>query len=393
MVSIVKPLGKKSLGFDNYTEAQTGMQLEVGNAYFLPSECSSVIMPLTKNLKAGDRVVIQKAMQAEFKPLLQIIDDVYLYLDGQITRDVIELDSTVVRNATHERGEPFVFVFNGFAWQSGDNDAVDRAQANRENITVFNVSGNYSVPAHVSRLKVTVIAGGGGGGGGALSAKPDNDHSVTGGAGGGAGGAVIQAVIDVTPNSNIAVVVGSGANGGISGGSINTQSATYGNNGGDGQQGGASSFGSFILVAGGLGGKGGIYARGTDALAQEGGLGGTVTTNTSTESTEYNGGKGGNSGVGSATGNQSNGEDGETVNTNAGGTAFLPEHDRDGGIGGGGTSAHATGGDATDGHGLAGTIAGGGGAGGKGFSLSTGSGLSYNGGKGANGIVIVEWYL
>lgn len=99
----------------------------------------------------------------------------------------------------------------------------------------FLVSGNFTVPAGIFRVKVTVTGGGGGGAGCASNG--------TGGGGGAAGGTAIE-WLDVTPGTVIPVTVGAGGAGGASG------SPSVGGNGGN------STFGTFCTGEGGLGAPG-----------------------------------------------------------------------------------------------------------------------------------------
>ncbi len=97
---------------------------------------------------------------------------------------------------------------------------------------VFAASGTFTIPAQVTRLRVTVI-GGGGGGGGSTSASG-------GGGGGGAGGRGNAWLYSLTPGAQVPVTVGGGGSGG-------TGAAT-------GAFGGTSSFGSYCSATGGGGG-------------------------------------------------------------------------------------------------------------------------------------------
>lgn len=106
---------------------------------------------------------------------------------------------------------------------------------------IFTGNGNFTVPAGVSRLFVSLV-GGGGGGAGSLSGAP-----YTGG-GGGSGGVKYRAPIAVTPGQVIAVTIGAGGGAGI-GSSVG---GTYSNS--NGSSGGTSSFGALLSASGGGGG-------------------------------------------------------------------------------------------------------------------------------------------
>lgn len=121
-----------------------------------------------------------------------------------------------------------------------------RAQAavtsGSSNIEVFSTPGttSWTVPAGVTRCKVTVVAGGGGGGGGGQSGT-----TQYAGGGGGGGGAVVGYITIPSGTSNVGFTIGSGGNGGAT-------------NGGTGASGGASSFGPVngitLSATGGAGG-------------------------------------------------------------------------------------------------------------------------------------------
>ncbi len=102
---------------------------------------------------------------------------------------------------------------------------------------VFTASGNFVVPNGVSAVKVSAIGGGGAGG----------YHSTMPSGGGGAGARAEGVVNGLTPGQVIAVTVGAG--GAVPG--------AYGN----GNNGGASSFGSYMTAGGGVGGNGGTAAN------------------------------------------------------------------------------------------------------------------------------------
>lgn len=101
-------------------------------------------------------------------------------------------------------------------------------------------------PSGVSRIKVTVI-GGGGGGGGAQSRTESTAKIIAGH--GGYPGAGVKYIEDVEPGTSIACVVGSGGLGG-------EPPLGLGDAAGNGQDGGLTSFGSYISATGGQGGAG-----------------------------------------------------------------------------------------------------------------------------------------
>jgi len=93
----------------------------------------------------------------------------------------------------------------------------------------FTANGNFTVPAGVTKVWVSICGGGGGGGSGGAS--------YYGGSGGGGGAAVLRREVVVTPAEVIPVTVGGG-------GAVSTA-------------GGVSSFGAHISMAGGGGAAGG----------------------------------------------------------------------------------------------------------------------------------------
>jgi hypothetical protein len=105
---------------------------------------------------------------------------------------------------------------NGTTWQSV---AVPFGFTN---LTAFTSSGTWTVPAGVTKCKVTVI-----GGGGAV------DNYFAGGSG---GGTAIKIVSGLTPGGTVAITIGAGG--------------TY-----IGNSGGTSSFGSYCSASGGQGGQ------------------------------------------------------------------------------------------------------------------------------------------
>ena len=149
-------------------------------------------------------------------------------------------------------------------------------------------SYTFTVPANVSKLRVTLLGAGGGGGGG-LARK----DSVSGGGGGGY--FIKNTIIAVTPLSTLSLIVGAGGAGGASG--IETD-------GRKGVDGGSSSLGN--LIAGG-GGAGNFSAE-QDSSGY--GAGGTGSGGVAGKSGGYP--NGGNSGAGDAGGTSvgANGADG-----------------------------------------------------------------------------------
>ena len=126
-------------------------------------------------------------------------------------------------------------------------------------MTAVTATGTFTIPAGVSKLKVTILGGGGGGGGGAAAIGKYGTTFY--GAGGGGGGTAIQFISSVTPGNTITVTVGSGGAGGGSGSG--------------GTTGGTSSIASgtesitSVSATGGAGGE-----RFSSTSSSSGGLGG-----------------------------------------------------------------------------------------------------------------------
>ena len=123
-------------------------------------------------------------------------------------------------------------------------------------MAAFTAPGSYTwtVPPNVNEIWLTACAGGGGGGGGAASA-------VTGGPGGGGAQCVYRKKYTVTPNSNIAITVGTGGPGGAAG----TTAATPGTAGGN------TVIGSLVTLTGGAAGTIAGAAGSTDGTGGPGG--------------------------------------------------------------------------------------------------------------------------
>jgi len=104
-----------------------------------------------------------------------------------------------------------VLTSNGSAWVS---QAISGGYSG-PNATVYaSSSGTFTIPAGITRLKVTVIGGGGGGG------------NRTDGGGGGGGGAAIKWLTSVTPGNTLMYSVGAGGATNASGSSSSVSSGT-----------------------------------------------------------------------------------------------------------------------------------------------------------------------
>ena len=131
-----------------------------------------------------------------------------------------------------------VLASNGTTWSS------TTIQTGFSNVQVFTSSGTFTVPAGITRAKVTVVGGGGSGASGV-------------GGGGGGGGTAIEIVTGLTPGGTVTVTVGGVA--------------------------GTSSFGAYCSATGGAtvtsisGGAGGVGSGGDINLSGSGGGGGGTT--------------------------------------------------------------------------------------------------------------------
>ena len=99
----------------------------------------------------------------------------------------------------------------------------------------FTSNGSFTVPAGITTIYVTAVAGGGGGGG---TSNDTVQYYRGGGAGGGAGGCA-NYPLSVSPGQVIAITIGGGGSGSVL----------------DGQSGGSTSIGSLLTLTGGGGGK------------------------------------------------------------------------------------------------------------------------------------------
>lgn len=124
-------------------------------------------------------------------------------------------------------------------------------------ITRFTASGNWTVPAGVTRARVRVWGGGGGGGG---------NGTAGAGGGGGGGGYAEDIITGLTPGASITITVGAGGTAGA-----NTGTASS-NNGGAG---GTSSFGASLSATGGSGGGGSASSAGAAGTGGSGSGGGS----------------------------------------------------------------------------------------------------------------------
>lgn len=195
-----------------------------------------------------------------------------------------------------------VLTSNGSAWVSS------AAASSVSSIQAFTSDGTFTIPAGVTKVKVTVVGGGGGG---------TTATQSTGQGGGGAGGAAIKVITGLTPGGTVAVTVGLGGAAETAGSTSSfgaycsatggARAAVRTNNVGPGGAGGTGTGGDINFTGGaGSGGSGvinvvaGVGGTGGNSIFGGGGLGGLG----------VNGGSAGaggpNTGGGGAGGNSAN---------------------------------------------------------------------------------------
>jgi len=219
-----------------------------------------------------------------------------------------------------------------------------------QNTQTITTSGNFTIPAGVTSIKVECWGGGGAGG---------EANINTNGKGGGGGGAYASSILPVTSGNIYAVTVGAG---GIAPNQTTASTA-----------GGQSSFATLVIALGGSFG-----ANNNDVTSANGGAGGLASGSTGT--IKYNGGTGGN---GNTATNGGGGGGGSSATASGNGVNGVTSTTTTGGAGGSSSNGVGGNGGNNGNPGLTGTAPGGGG-GGRG---DTGN-ASGNGGKGQ---VIVSW--
>lgn len=103
---------------------------------------------------------------------------------------------------------------------------------------------DWTVPANVSVVEITIVGGGGGGGGGSWSGT----HG--GGGGGGGGGGLTGVDATLTPSSKVSIQIGVGGSAGTGAASKGSSTGTSGGNGG------STIFNDTYTAVGGFGGTG-----------------------------------------------------------------------------------------------------------------------------------------
>jgi hypothetical protein len=131
---------------------------------------------------------------------------------------------------------------------SASNAAISSSPIATMNVLTTGTSATWTIPAGITKVRVTVVGGGGNGAGSA-------------GGGGGGGGAAIKILTGLTPGNTLLYTVGgAGATSQVASGTqtITTISATGGSAGTSGAAGGAGGIGSNgdLNFAGGGGGSG-----------------------------------------------------------------------------------------------------------------------------------------
>ena len=130
---------------------------------------------------------------------------------------------------------------------------------------------SWTVPAGVTKVRVTVIGPGGGSGAAGAHTTVSGGGGIAswgGGGGGGGGGGRATKTISVTPGAAIPVTVGAPGQPGI------FVNGSYGANA-SGTNGGTSSFGSFVSATGGLAGGGGYSSWQSSGAGGSAGAGGS----------------------------------------------------------------------------------------------------------------------
>jgi hypothetical protein len=177
----------------------------------------------------------------------------------------------------------------------------------------FTSSGDWTRPTGVDYLTaVVLVSGGGGGAGGSISddflSTAGTSVGMAGGGGGGGGFFAIARDLYVGDAGTWTVTVGAGGSGGTARTKVKASGSanpTYGASqtliGGLGSNGGATSFGTYITLAGGTGGSASGSAGNSNTLGSAFGAGGTagsVSTNLIFGIGTAAGGGGGRGGVG-----------------------------------------------------------------------------------------------
>lgn len=281
------------------------------------------------------RAAAFNAMQEE---LAHIVESAGLALDINDMTQVLK----AIQKLTLSRANPFADIKSDGA--AAISTALTNLGLHETGFATLTTSGSFTVPAGVTELCISAVAGGGGGGSGG-----GGDSSFFGGGGGsgGAGESIVKRKFAVTPGTVINITIGSGGIGSIA----STATGSVPTAGGD------TVIGDLIRLHGG---QPGVNAGNGQNTAPGGGYGQGFPTGS------YGGD--GNLNVGSG-----NGAPG----------ASSP-------FGGGGGAGRAGTDQGTDGTAGSGYGSGGGSGGGK-YGTAPLTARGGNGGNGAPGIVMIEW--
>lgn len=130
-------------------------------------------------------------------------------------------------------------------------------------VQTFSANGTWTKPAGARTIRVQLWSGGGGGGAGRKGAAA----TIRCGGGGGGSGAFVDQWIDASAaGATESITIGAGGSGALS-------QTTNSSNGGNGTQGGTTSFGSVLVLPGGNGASGGTA---TSGFGGGGGYGGNA---------------------------------------------------------------------------------------------------------------------
>lgn len=255
---------------------------------------------------------------------LELSVPVFTLIDGIMARVKIHTDTaegaTLNVNATGAKpivridGEPIDLVLKQGTWcifiySSTLDSWVFEGWSTKTVVksAIFTESGSWTVPANVTSATVLVM-GGGGGSGGKVSYESSGSWSHDAKGGGGGAGRIKKQAVTLTPGQSITVTIGTGGIGG------DNDSGTGTLAGGDGRNGGTTSFGTLLSATGGEGGKG---ATASSYYDPAGGNGGAGSAGGGGGFGHYSGGNGGNgdycggggagSGFGSGNANGGNG--------------------------------------------------------------------------------------
>jgi len=170
--------------------------------------------------------------------------------DGNVTGAKLENSGVTANSYGSSTQVPVLTIDAKGRITSASTASVAAGGGGFSNMQVFTSSGTFTVPAGITKVKVTVV---GGGGGGAMG-RDDGCCNFSAGSGGGGGGAAIEVISGLTGGSTVSVTVGGGG-----------AAVTYNYNG---NAGGTSSFGAYCSATGGAGGVKGEASGGIGSGGQ-----------------------------------------------------------------------------------------------------------------------------